>query len=116
MLKEEELTEQDRQLIEDLKKPTPYQSAIMTIERTIKDVSGTSITSSNAIVDVLLDIMNDVQHMQSFTSTIARIMQNNRRRLDYYEDTFGKVDDVPDGWMPSWAYDFDGLDEEEQSV
>lgn len=105
LTEEEELTAEDRELIEELKKPTPYQSAIMAIERTINDVSGTSITSSNAIVDVLLDIMNDVQHMQRFSSTIARIMGSQRRKLDYYEDTFGKIDEVPNDWMPSWAYD-----------
>lgn len=33
-----------------------YADAVKLIEETLRDISGTSITSSSAIVDVLLDI------------------------------------------------------------
>lgn len=52
------MTETLTQPVEDTIESTAYADAIALIEMTMRDISGTSITNSGAIVDVLLDIRN----------------------------------------------------------
>lgn len=44
---------------------TAYADAIALIETTMRDISGTSITNSGAMVDVLLDIRNYIDEIVS---------------------------------------------------
>lgn len=44
-------------------KSDAYTDAMALIEETMRDISGTSITNSSAMVDVLLDIRNYIDKM-----------------------------------------------------
>jgi hypothetical protein len=47
-----------------LERSSAYDQAIELVERTLKDVSGTSITSTSIVVDMLLDMRNLVELLE----------------------------------------------------
>ena len=59
------MTETLTQDVEDTTESTAYADAIALIETTMRDISGTSITNSGAMVDVLLDIRNYIDEIVS---------------------------------------------------
>lgn len=56
--------EEDKSEVATLERPSPYDQAITLLERTLKDISGTSITSTSVVVDMLLDMRNLVELLE----------------------------------------------------
>lgn len=59
------MTETLTQPVGDTTESTAYADAVALIETTMRDISGTSITNSGAMVDVLLDIRNYIDEIVS---------------------------------------------------
>lgn len=87
----------EEDFIEEDDRPT----AIMLVQQAISDISGTSITNSNEMVDRLLDIQQGINNILEGLSTSVRMWMNVRKQLDFYEETFG-VHEIPEGWQPKW--------------
>lgn len=59
------MTETLTQETKDAAESDAYTDAMALIEATMRDISGTSITNSSAMVDVLLDIRNYIDKIAS---------------------------------------------------
>ena len=57
------------------------------IDTTMHDISGTSITNSNAVVDVLLDIRNGVEKIADLSIDAVRLYLR-------YREVYGDLEEV----------------------
>lgn len=77
---------------------------------TIDNISGTQITTSSEMVDVLLDLRSlfaetKEKNRQTSKQFLAMLSQQ-RRVIDFYEESFGEVT-IPEEWEPQWVLDME---------
>lgn len=80
--------------------PTPFEHGMALIDQTLADISGTSITQSSSMVDVLLDLRGCLQKTDEAVRLAVKIWATAARSLHFYKETFGDLE-VPEDWMPS---------------
>lgn len=82
--------------------PFAYGKALSLIQTTITNISGTNITTSSDMVDVLLDLRKYLNLIHEGAKNAIALWSTGLEMLDFYKEKFGPVE-IPEGWEPSWA-------------
>lgn len=77
---------------------------------TMDNISGTQITPTGDMIDVLLDLrslMIDYKgHHKQITKSLLEMLRDQKHFLDFYREKFGDVE-IPEDWQPQWVLDMD---------
>lgn len=77
---------------------------------TMNSISGTQITPTSEMVDVLLDLRSLMvaykEQQKKVTKTMLEMLQYQRRTIDFYTEQYGEVE-IPAEWEPEWVLKMD---------
>lgn len=85
---------------QEVKDESPEGQLFDLISATIKNISGTNITSSSEMVDVLLDIANLATKIEETANNLTAQYLRSLLCLSFYEEKYG-VERPPKGWIAS---------------
>ena len=77
---------------------------------TMDNISGTQITPTGDMIDVLLDLRSlfvdyKEQH-KNVVKSMMEMLQYQRRTVDFYTEQYGEVE-IPEEWQPQWILEMD---------